>query len=102
MNAKVVGKLLSYMKSHGYMHAYPILSGREMEEKPTFNLKFRMRDARTGCVGEIEHSPPVERAPQLPARSIDHCFNRIEEWMVRLRARRQRALRLTLDAVDAV
>lgn len=82
MTARAVAKLLEYMESHGYTHAYPHLGGVPMKEKPAFDLQ----------------SGYVRRAPNALPRSgirrpwkvrhnylldvIDHRFDRIEESMV--------------------
>jgi cation diffusion facilitator CzcD-associated flavoprotein CzcO len=82
MTARAVAKLLAYMESHGYTHAYPHLGGVLMKEKPAFDLQ----------------SGYVQRAPNALPRSgirrpwkvrhnylldvIDHRFDRIEESMV--------------------
>ncbi|HZU48955.1 MAG TPA: NAD(P)/FAD-dependent oxidoreductase [Mycobacterium sp.] len=39
MTAQSVAKLLEYMNSHGYTHAYPHLGDAEMPEQPTLNLQ---------------------------------------------------------------
>lgn len=39
MTARAVAKLLEYMNSHGYTHAYPHLGDVDMPEQPTFNLQ---------------------------------------------------------------
>ena len=39
MTAKAVAKLLAYMDSHGYTHAYPHLGDDRMAEQPTLDLK---------------------------------------------------------------
>jgi hypothetical protein len=38
LTARSVAKLLAYMDSHGYTHAYPHLGKRNMGEQPPFNL----------------------------------------------------------------
>ncbi|MGX9790409.1 flavin-containing monooxygenase [Mycobacterium sp. MMS18-G62] len=38
LTARSVAKLLAYMDSHGYTHAYPHLGKRRMGEQPAFNL----------------------------------------------------------------
>ena len=67
MTARAVAKLLAYMGTHGYTHAYPHLGGVPMKEKPTFDL-----DA--GYVKRAPHALPksgtqtaVERPAQLRA-----------------------------------
>jgi cation diffusion facilitator CzcD-associated flavoprotein CzcO len=39
MTARSVAKLLAYMDSHGYTHAYPHLGDVDMPEQPAFNLQ---------------------------------------------------------------
>jgi cation diffusion facilitator CzcD-associated flavoprotein CzcO len=39
MTAQSVAKLLEYMNSHGYTHAYPHLSDADMPEQPALNLQ---------------------------------------------------------------
>ena len=39
MTARSVAKLLAYMDSHGYTHAYPHLGDAHMPEQPVFNLQ---------------------------------------------------------------
>ena len=39
LTARSVAKLLAYMDSHGYTHAYPHLGDTPMSEKPTWNLQ---------------------------------------------------------------
>jgi len=39
LTAQSVAKLLAYMNSHGYTHAYPHLGDTDMPEQPTFNLQ---------------------------------------------------------------
>ena len=39
MTARSVAKLLAYMDSHGYTHAYPHLGDVHMPEQPVFNLQ---------------------------------------------------------------
>jgi cation diffusion facilitator CzcD-associated flavoprotein CzcO len=39
MTAQSVAKLLEYMNSHGYTHAYPHLGDTDMPEQPTLNLQ---------------------------------------------------------------
>jgi len=39
LTAQSVAKLLAYMNSHGYTHAYPHLGDTDMPEQPTLNLQ---------------------------------------------------------------
>lgn len=82
MTAKAVAKLLAYMDSRGYTHAYPHLGGTPMKEKPTFNLE-------SGYVKRAPHALPRSgtKRPWHVRHNylldlIDHRFDRIEESMV--------------------
>ncbi|HEV7419311.1 MAG TPA: NAD(P)/FAD-dependent oxidoreductase [Mycobacterium sp.] len=82
MTARAVAKLLAYMGSHGYTHAYPHLGEAAMSEKPTFDLQ-------AGYVQRSPHALPRSgtRRPwnvrhNYVLDAIDHRFDRIEESMV--------------------
>jgi len=82
MTARAVAKLLAYMESHGYTHAYPHLGGVPMKEKPTFDLE-------AGYVQRAPHALPKSgtRRPWKVRHNyvldvVDHRFDRIEESMV--------------------
>lgn len=82
MTARAVAKLLAYMGSHGYTHAFPHLGGRTMAEKHTFPLE-------SGYVKRAPHALPKSgtRRPWHVRHNyvldlIDHRFDRIEESMV--------------------
>jgi len=82
MTARAVAKLLEYMGSHGYTHAYPHLGDTPMQEKPTFDLQ-------SGYVQRALHALPKSgvRRPWKVRHNylldvIDHRFDRIEESMV--------------------
>ena len=51
MTAQAVAKLLAYMDSHGYTHAYPHLGNTHMPEQPVFNLQ-------SGYVKRSQHVLP--------------------------------------------
>lgn len=82
MTAEAVAKLLAYMKSHGYTHAYPHLGDTPMDEQPTWNLR----------AGYVLRSPDVlpKSGTHRPWKvrynylldALDHRFDRIEESMV--------------------
>ena len=86
MTARAVAKLLAYMDSHGYTHAYPHLGGVPMEEKPTFDLK-------AGYIQRAPHALPksgthrpwnvrhnyvldIDRPPFRPHRGVDGLRSR--------------------------
>jgi cation diffusion facilitator CzcD-associated flavoprotein CzcO len=82
MTARAVAKLLAYMETHGYTHAYPHLGGVPMKEKPTFDLE-------AGYVQRAPHALPKSgtRRPWKVRHNyvldvVDHRFDRIEESMV--------------------
>ncbi|GAC1402406.1 MAG: NAD(P)/FAD-dependent oxidoreductase [Mycobacterium sp.] len=91
MTARYVAKLLAYMRSHGYTHAYPHLGDVPMTEKPTFEL----------ASGYVMRSPRVlprsgTRRPWMVRHSflvdwIDFRLNRIREHMVFGRADRDQS-----------
>jgi hypothetical protein len=82
ITARATAKLLSYMKSRGYTHAYPHLDGAPMPEKPSW-------DIQAGYVMRALHALPKSgtRRPwnvrqNYFADAIDYRFDRIEEAMV--------------------
>jgi len=82
LTARSVAKLLAYMASHGYTHAYPHLGDASMPDKPVWDL-----DA--GYVRRAAHVLPKSgtRRPWTVRHnyvldSIEHRFDRIEESMV--------------------
>ena len=87
MTARAVAKLLAYMDSRGYTHAYPHLGGRPMEEKPTFDLKagYIQRaphvghgDVLAGHTGQGEHGNSrgvAERLVELGGKLTEGFFD---------------------------
>lgn len=82
MTAQSVAKLLAYMNSHGYTHAYPHLGDTEMPEQPTFNLQ-------AGYVLRALDVLPKSgtRRPWMVSHSflrdvLDHRLRPIEDQMV--------------------
>jgi cation diffusion facilitator CzcD-associated flavoprotein CzcO len=93
MTARAVAKLLAYMESRGYTHAYPHLGVVAMPEKPTFDLK-------AGYIQRAPHALPKSgvRRPWNVRHNyvldlLDHRFDRIDESMVFGRAPVQPAQR---------
>jgi hypothetical protein len=82
MNAEAIAKLLVYMQSHGYTHAYPHLGEKELPEKPTFDLQsgYVLRAPDVLPKSSIHRPWNVRHNYLLDA--IDHRFDRIEESMV--------------------
>ncbi|MDT5093334.1 MAG: hypothetical protein QOH60_2697 [Mycobacterium sp.] len=91
MNADAIAKLLAYMGSHGYTHAYPHLRNKELSEKPTFDLQsgYVMRAPEVLPKSSVHRPWNVRHNYLLDA--IDHRFDRIEESMVFGRANPDRA-----------
>jgi cation diffusion facilitator CzcD-associated flavoprotein CzcO len=82
LTARAVAKLLAYMNSHGYTHAYPHLGDVPMQEKPAWNIN-------AGYVQRALHALPKSgtRRPwnvrhNYVLDAIDHRFDRIDESMV--------------------
>ncbi len=82
MTAQQVAKLLHYMDSRGYTHAYPHRTDGPMTEKPSW-------DIAAGYVLRNPHALPKSgtRRPwnvrqNFFADAIDHRFDRIDEAMI--------------------
>lgn len=82
MTARAVAKLLAYMGSHGFTHAYPHKGAVPMPEKRTWDLE-------AGYIQRSEHALPRSgtRRPwhvrhNYILDAIDHRFDRIDESMV--------------------
>lgn len=82
MTARAVAKLLAYMDSRGYTHAYPHKGAVPMAEKRTWDLE-------AGYIQRSEHALPRSgtKRPWHVRHNyvldvIDHRFDRIEESMV--------------------
>ena len=83
MTAKAVAKLLAYMDSHGYTHAYPHLGDEPIAEKPA------LESARPATSSAPPHALPKSGTHRpwnvrhnYVLDVIDHRFDRIEESMV--------------------
>lgn len=82
MTARAVAKLLAYMGSHGYTHAYPHNSAGPLPEKRTWDLE-------AGYIQRAEHALPRSGTTRpwhvrhnYVLDAIDHRFDRIDESMV--------------------
>ena len=67
LTARAVAKLLAYMDSHGYTHAYPHLGDVPMPEKPAWNINAGYVQRAAARVAEVRNPPAVECATQLRA-----------------------------------
>jgi cation diffusion facilitator CzcD-associated flavoprotein CzcO len=82
LTARSAAKLLAYMGSHGYTHAYPRLADRHMPEQPLFNLQ-------SGYVLRSQHVLPKSGARRPWAMThnylrdaLGHRFQSVEDSMV--------------------
>ncbi|MGH3639040.1 MAG: flavin-containing monooxygenase [Mycobacterium sp.] len=82
MTARAVAKLLAYMESHGYTHAYPHLGGRPMQEKPTFDLQAGYIQRSPNALPKSGIHRPWNVRHNYVLDLVDHRFDRIEESMV--------------------
>jgi cation diffusion facilitator CzcD-associated flavoprotein CzcO len=82
MTARAVAKLLAYMDSHGYTHAYPHLGGVPMQEKPTFDLQAGYIQRAPHALPKSGIHRPWNVRHNYVLDLIDHRFDRIEESMV--------------------
>ena len=83
ITARATAKLMQYMKTHGYTHAYPHPAGGPMPEKPTWDLQsgYVLRNAHA-LPKSATKRPWVVRQDFL-ADTLDYRFlDRIEEDMV--------------------
>jgi cation diffusion facilitator CzcD-associated flavoprotein CzcO len=82
LTARAFARLVHFMDTHGYTHAYPHLGDKPMAEKPAWNIN-------AGYVQRALHALPKSgtRRPwnvrhNYVLDAIDHRFDRIEESMV--------------------
>ena len=83
ITARATAKLLGYMKSHGYTHAYPHPSAGPMVEKPTWDLQagYVLRNAHA-LPKSATKRPWVVRQDFL-ADAVDYRFiDKVDEDMV--------------------
>jgi cation diffusion facilitator CzcD-associated flavoprotein CzcO len=82
MTARAVAKLLAYMESHGYTHAYPHLGDKPMKEKPTFDLQAGYVQRSPNALPRSGVRRPWKVRHNYVLDVVDHRFDRIEESMV--------------------
>ena len=82
MTAKAVAKLLAYMDSHGYTHAYPHLGDAPITEKPTWDLEAGYIKRAPHALPKSGNKRPWHVRHNYVLDAIDHRFDRIEESMV--------------------
>jgi len=82
MTARAVAKLLAYMDSHGYTHAYPHLGDVPMKEKPAWDLAAGYVQRAPHALPKSGTKRPWHVRHNYVLDVIDHRFDRIEESMV--------------------
>ena len=82
LTARAVAKLLSYMDSHGYTHAYPHLGDKPMPEKPAWNINAGYVQRAGHVLPKSGTHRPWNVRHNYVLDAIDHRFDRIEESMV--------------------
>jgi cation diffusion facilitator CzcD-associated flavoprotein CzcO len=88
ITARATAKLMSYMKSRGYTHAYPHLDGGPMPEKPSWNIQAGYVLRGLHALPKSGTKRPWNVRQNYFADAIDYRFDRIEEAMVFGRADR--------------
>ena len=82
MTAEAVAKLLAYMESHGYTHAYPHLGGKLMPEKPTWDLQAGYVQRALDVLPKSGTHRPWNVRHNYMLDLLDRRFDRIDESMV--------------------
>jgi cation diffusion facilitator CzcD-associated flavoprotein CzcO len=91
MTARSVAKLLAYMDSHGYTHAYPHLGVKHMAEQPVFNLQSGYVQRAKNVLPKSGTRRPWAVTHNYLRDAIGQRFASIEESMVFGRAARASA-----------
>jgi cation diffusion facilitator CzcD-associated flavoprotein CzcO len=82
LTARAVAKLLAYMDSHGYTHAYPHLGDKPMPEKPAWNINAGYVQRAAHVLPKSGTHRPWNVRHNYVLDAIDHRFDRIEESML--------------------
>jgi cation diffusion facilitator CzcD-associated flavoprotein CzcO len=82
LTARAVAKLLAYMDSHGYTHAYPHLGDKPMPEKPAWNINAGYVQRALHVLPKSGTHRPWNVRHNYVLDAIDHRLDRIEESMV--------------------
>ena len=82
LTARAVAKLLAYMDSHGYTHAYPHLGGTPMEEKPAWNINAGYVHRSPHVLPKSGTHRPWNVRHNYVLDAIDARLDRIDESMV--------------------
>ena len=82
LTARSVAKLLAYMDSHGYTHAYPHLGDVHMPEQPAFNLQAGYVLRSLDVMPKSGTRRPWALTHNYLRDVLGHRFASIEESMV--------------------
>ncbi|KUH83068.1 MULTISPECIES: NAD(P)/FAD-dependent oxidoreductase [unclassified Mycobacterium] len=82
LTARAFARLVSYMDSHGYTHAYPHLGDKPMPEKPAWNINAGYVQRALHALPKSGTHRPWNVRHNYVLDAIDHRFDRIEESMV--------------------
>ncbi len=82
ITARATAKLLAYMASRGYTHAYPHLGDRPMAEKPSWDIQANYVKRASHALPKSGTKRPWNVRQNYLADAIDFRFDRIEEAMV--------------------
>jgi cation diffusion facilitator CzcD-associated flavoprotein CzcO len=82
MTARSVAKLLAYMDSHGYTHAYPHLGEMHMSEQPAFNLQAGYVLRSLDVLPKSGTRRPWALTHNYLRDALGHRFQSVEESMV--------------------
>jgi cation diffusion facilitator CzcD-associated flavoprotein CzcO len=82
ITARATAKLLDYMKSHGYTHAYPHLGGEPMPEKPAWDIQAGYVLRSLHALPKSGTKRPWNVRQNYFADALDYRFDRIDEAMV--------------------
>lgn len=82
MTARSVAKLLAYMRSRGYTHAYPHLGDQPMPEKLAWDIQANYVLRNPHALPKSGTKRPWNVRQNFFADAIDHHFDRIDEDMV--------------------
>ena len=82
ITARATAKLLSYMNSHGYTHAYPHLGDRPLTEKPSWDLQAGYVLRSLHALPKSGTTRPWNVRQNYFADAIDYHLDRITESMV--------------------
>jgi cation diffusion facilitator CzcD-associated flavoprotein CzcO len=82
LTARSVAKLLAYMNSHGYSHAYPHLGNVNMPEQPAFNLDSGYVKRGLHTLPKSGTRKPWVMGHNFLADALGHRFAAVDESMV--------------------